>query len=84
MFNWDIVTYSFLDFSKVDFHSSEVGFIKISRLRILLARRCGCLVEENILILDLKSVFGIFNLSRIMSKADLAPESEFSFMFIPI
>ena len=81
MNNQHIVTFSFLDFLKAGFHSPKVEFYQEEFIAyvVILA-----LVLKNLLILGFKSVYGILTLSWVISKADLAAESDFSFAFIPM
>ena len=66
----DIMTCSLLDFLKAGLHSPKVGWIW---------KPCWHFAWGNLLILGLKSVYGILNLLGIISKADLAAEPALSF-----
>ena len=82
MYIWDIVTCSFLDSLKAEFHSPGVGFIKKSLLNMPSFQRCCHPIWKNLLILGSKSLYGISTLSGPISKADLAVESAFLFLSI--
>ena len=79
MRNWDIMTCFLLDFLKADLDSLEVGLIWKSIFCVLLSQHCCHFARRNLLILGLKSVYGILNLSVVRSKADWAAESALSF-----
>ena len=69
-------------FLKAGLHSPKVGWIWKSLLWMLLFQCCCHFSWRNLLILGFNSVYGILNLSGIISKADLtdlAAESTFSF-----
>ena len=78
------MTCSVLDFLKAGLHSPEMSWIWKSLLWMLLFLRCGHFSRRNLLILGLRSVYGIMNELRIRSKTDLAAELAVSFPLTPM
>ena len=77
MRNWDITTCSLLDFLKARVNSPKVGWIWKSLLWMLMSHRCCHFVRRNLLIVGIKSLYGMERTSGLRSKADLAAESAF-------
>ena len=74
------ITCFLLDFLKAGLHSPKVGWIWKSLLWMLSFHHFYHFVWRNLLIWGFRSVYGIQNLSRFRSKADLAAESALSLL----